>query len=93
LSGWSISFFPYLKNNEKNVFVWEKTWLDAYNFGFGGLTTSDFLATFNTVPFKWNYYGKEMSLMFVGGLFGNHYESTDKSIRPLFGYGVAEIRI
>ena len=92
LSGWSINFFPYLKENEKNVFVWEKTWLEAYSFGFGGLKTSDFLPTFSKAPVKWFYFGKEIDLMFVGGLFGNHYSSSDKSIKPVFGYGVAEIR-
>lgn len=92
LSGWSISLFPYLKDNEKNMFVWEKTWMDAYTNGFGGLTTADFRPTLSLVPFKWFYFGTEFELLFAGGLLGNKYNSEDKSIRSVFGYGVTNNR-
>lgn len=89
LSGWSITFFPYLKNNTKNYYVWQKTWRDAYNSrDFGGLVTNDFTVQLNQIPFKWKSLSNEYEMVFIGGLLGLDFDDVHKSIKPVFGYSV-----
>jgi len=92
VTGWAIAFFPYLRKGTKNVYVWEKNWLDAYDTAniFSGLNTSDFPFTLNKVPFVWNCFNNEYNMTLVGGLFGVDYNATDKSLTPLFGYAVCQ---
>ena len=44
----------------------------------------------NQVKFKWNYLNKEHDMLFVGGMFGVSYSDLDKSIKPIFGYGICQ---
>ena len=95
MNGWAIGLFPYLKFGEKNYYVWEKTWRDAYNstsFG-SGLTTSRFPIAINKVPFKWTYLGQEVDMVFLGGLLSVHYDLNDFSLTPSFGYAITEDKI
>ena len=87
LSGWAIGLFPYLKSGEKNYYVWEKSWRDAYNStNFGeGLTTTRFPIAINKVPFKWLYLHQEFDMLFLGGLFSVRYDLNDYSLTPVFG--------
>lgn len=95
LNGWAIGLFPYLKFGEKNYYVWEKTWRDAYNstsFG-SGLTTSRFPIAINKVPFKWTYLNQEVDMIFLGGLLSVRYDLNDFSLTPVFGYAITEDKI
>ena len=94
LTGWLIALFPYLENNQKNQYVWQKTWQDSIeNAGpFTGLTTSSFIYHMNQVPFIWNYFGNEVKTLFIGGMLGVQYEKDD-SLTPIFGYGVTEDKV
>jgi hypothetical protein len=86
ISGWSTDFFPYLADDEKNMQIWD----DKFRFtGFNGLTSDNFEFRLSTVPFVWNYFGREIKMSFVGGMFGVQYDSSgDKTVRPAFGYAV-----
>mgnify|MGYP002783798287 CR=1 FL=1 len=90
ISGWAISFFPYLNENYKNTYVWDTKWEDINRseYFMMGLHTSNFRSKLNTVPFEWAYHGTKFDMKFVGGLFGTYYNKTDKSVKPVFGYSV-----
>jgi hypothetical protein len=83
--------FPYLKENTKNYYVWEKSWKDAYhNHEFGGLTTNNFPIFLNQVPFKWLYLGREIEMTIISGLMAVEYDKVDKNLTPLFAYSICE---
>ena len=89
LSGWILSLFPYLKDDETNYYIWEKTWRDAYNASFfGGLTTSQFPVGLSRVPFKWLYLSKEIDMAFLGGLMSVRHNLNDQSLQSTFGYAI-----
>jgi hypothetical protein len=82
-----------LESESKNHYVFEGHWRDASKDEyFGGLTTSSFGYHMNQIPFKWNYTGTEIKMLFVGGLVGVLSEK-DKSLLPIFGYSVMENKI
>ncbi len=43
----------------------------------------------NQVPFNWSYHGKNIEMLFIGGLVGVAVES-DSALKPVFGYAIAE---
>lgn len=91
ISGWTITLFPYLENNAKNYYVWNKSWQDAYDEPmFGGLVTSNFPATLSRVSFKWKYYNQEFDMLFLGGFMGINYDQENKILNPVFGYSVCQ---
>ena len=89
-----IGLFPYLRRGNKNRYIWDGTWRDAWdaNNRFSGLKTSCFDYHMNQVPFIWNYFGQDIKMLFVGGLIGLVYEK-DNSLTPVFGYAVTEDKI
>ncbi len=38
--------------------------------------------------FIWNKNGDETAMKFFGGLFGVRYDEFDRSVMPIFGFGV-----
>ena len=97
ISGWIISFFPFLKNGKENMFCWNKknwkltTELDDFEIPkYIGLSTDDFDYRLNKVPFIWRYYGMKYNMLFVGGFVGVSVNEEDSSISPVFGYGVID---
>jgi hypothetical protein len=91
LSGWIISFFPFIENNAKNYYVWEKSWKDAYDEQiFGGLVTSNFPITLNKVEFKWKYMDNEFDMVFIGGLMGINFNDFEKMLTPIFGFSICQ---
>lgn len=91
ISGWIITFFPYIEKNLNNYYVWNKSWLDAYDEPmFGGLVTSNFPITMTRVDFKWKYYAEEYDMLFIGGFVGIDYNKEEKRLAPIFGYSVCQ---
>ncbi len=95
ISGWIISFFPFLKDGKKNAFCWDcKTWkltreLDDFDMTkYMGLSIHEFNHHLNIVPFSWKYYGVRHNMLLVGGLVGVHLNTDDSSSIPTFGYGI-----
>ena len=86
-----MALFPYLKNNSKNYFVWEKDWKFAYELNYmSGLVTSDFPMTLTNASFVWQYHAYEYSMSFLGGLVGVNFEENAKTLQPIFGYAVIQ---
>ncbi|CAF0814897.1 unnamed protein product [Brachionus calyciflorus] len=88
ISGWILALFPYLDNQRKNGYAWETSWRDVKGF-FAGITTKSFDYHMNQVPFKWNYLGQEIDMLFIGGLIGVVVQK-DQALKPVFGYSVAK---
>jgi hypothetical protein len=94
VTGWILSLFPYLADDSQNGYAWlEGGWRESVGGDFfSGVTTSQFDYHMNQVPFTWEYLGKEVKMLFIGGLVGIAYE-TDKSVAPVFGYAVTENKV
>lgn len=90
VTGWVLALFPYLDKLVPNHYVFTETWRAASSEKyFSGVSTSFFIYHMNQIPFKWNYFKREISMLFIGGLVGVVYEY-DNSLRPIFGYAITE---
>jgi hypothetical protein len=87
--------FLYVGENEMNSAVWEedswRAWKESSRCS--TIVTSDFMYHMNQVPFVWKIYNTDVDMLFVGGMVGVAYDENDKSVAPVFGYGVAEAKI
>lgn len=89
ISGWILALFPYLKNNSKNYFVWEKSWTFAYDINYmSGLVTSDFPIVLTNSSFIWQYLHNEYNMSFISGMVGVRFQESINALQPVFGYGV-----
>lgn len=103
LTGWLISFFPYINGPsirfgkvlntkfDKNPYCWDgNSWKDA--MGEGGMDLPNFKYKTNTVPFTFKYFGstKKYDMSFLGGLIGVSVDSGDHALTPTFGYAIIQ---
>ena len=56
------------------------------------MDTSSFDYHMNQIPFKWNYHGTEIKMLFAGGLIGVVHEK-DESLLPIFGYSIIDNKL
>ena len=94
ITGWSIALFPYIGDqNYENRYVWNQRWDDvSENSYFEGLNSLSFPTRMSKAPFTWEYFGQEIKMSFLGGLFGIIHDK-DQSLLPVFGYAVTEEKI
>jgi len=68
ISGWILSFFPYLNDGTRNSFCF--------------VTTDTIPSQVCKVPFVWQYLGEEIPMKFYGGFLGAKFNETDFTIQP-----------
>lgn len=94
ISGWINTLFPYLEDYQtkkctnKNSFVteWQKSTMKYSH----GPTSASFSKGLSCVPFVWDYYGKEISMQFIGGFMGTSQDKETLAVRSAIGWAVAE---
>jgi len=86
--GWILTLFPYLRDNMINKYAWEKHWKESRGM-FDGITTSSFSYKLSSVPFIWNYLGKEIKMVFIGGMIGSYYDKVN-GLNPTFGFAIVD---
>jgi len=91
VTGWVNVFFPYTKDYQGNCTRTNKyaLTLEAGRGFFDGPCTSDIPSGMSVVPFKWFYYSQVFMMKFIGGFLGAYLSPTG-SVRPAFGWAVAE---
>jgi len=88
ITGWVTNFFPYITSDEKlmiNSATMDSHWKSKTDHQF---TTNDFNPKMGKAPFMWIKDKTKMNMTFFGGLYGVRYEENDKSLMPIFGYGI-----
>ena len=68
ISGWILSFFPYLEDGSRN--------------NFSLVTTDKIPQQVSKIPFVWQYLGEEIPMLFYGGFLGAKFNESDFSIQP-----------
>jgi hypothetical protein len=94
--GWINTLFPYLRmvNGELERNEHMTAWRDpppAYDF-FRGAPTWALPAGLSQVPFVWKYYGKDLSMQFVGGFVGVAQDDVSLAVRPAIGWAVGDAK-
>ena len=89
ITGWATNFFPYItidKELARNTHTLDANWRNSsmdHHF-----TTNDFNPKLSSAPFGWIKNEVKSNMTFFGGMYGVGYESSKRSVRPVFGYGV-----
>lgn len=91
VTGWVNVFFPYIKDYQGDCTKVNKyaLTLEDKRGPFDGTCTSDIPSGMSVVPFKWFYYNETYLMKFIGGFLGAYLSPTG-SVRPAFGWAVAE---
>lgn len=91
VTGWVNALFPYIKGPKGDC-----TRINRYSLSleegrgfYAGPCTSDMPSGMASVPFKWLYHSEVYMMKFLGGFLGA-YVSPTGSVRPAFGWAVAE---
>jgi len=88
ISGWILTFFPYLKSGYQNDYVdWKK--LQKRKHG-GGLNPDNFGGGLNKAPFKWKYFNEVFEMNLLGGFIGVSQDTDTKALKPEIGWLVGE---
>jgi Domain of unknown function (DUF4419) len=91
VTGWVNVFFPYTKSYQGTCTRTNEyaLTLEAGRGFFSGPCTSDIPSGMSAVPFKWIYHNEKYLMKFIGGFLGAYLSPTG-SVRPAFGWAVAE---
>lgn len=84
VTGWAINFFPYLSKQARNKYTLDEYWKSAHP----SLTADDFNPKMSMASFEWYNRQTKTNMTFFGGLFGIKYNDIERSLLPVFGYGV-----
>lgn len=90
ITGWSIYFFPYLKNWQDDNRFSLKNEFAAFR-RYDGLTTSQMPIGLAKVPFVWNYYSSKFNMELAAGFTSFSFQ--DGQIKPEIGWAVRDTEI
>jgi len=88
ITGWATNFFPFITQDEtltRNSHALEGDWKSEVKHHF---TTNDFNPKLGHAPFVWLKEGRTLNMTFFGGLYGIRYDAVERSVMPVFGYGI-----
>jgi len=88
LNGWLTSLIAYIFDEHgqkklRSTFDWKK----SMN-GWSGISPSQVPNHISSVPFNWNYYGKDIPMKFIAGILG--IDNKQGFLTPKLGFGVIE---
>lgn len=69
-----------------NLFAYDK---NGNRFFKSDAHMDDFTSGLSSVPFTWEYFGKEIKMKFISGFFG--IEKDNESIKPYIGWTIVEL--
>jgi hypothetical protein len=90
ISGWITAFFPYLKDDQTGRASRPHPSLSGGGRFDTQLTTGAFPAGLARAPFRWNYFGTEFAMEFLGGFVGILQEPDTLRLRPDIGWVIRE---
>lgn len=90
-NGWSTAFVNYVQSADDGQLVQKADdlfdWTDTDSgWGIKGLELGSVPSQVSTVPFIWDYFGKEIKMLFAGGVLA--VENTEGSLDPRLSYAV-----
>ena len=93
VTGWIVSFFPYLWNNagtsQRNEWFVE----GAKRRGWAsGPASHELPSSIARVPFKWDYLGTMLDMEFLGGFVGVTQLQPSLALRPEIGWAIRECK-
>ena len=94
ITGWIHNFFPYLHSVPPGQFV-RNEFLDSWpptreRHLFNGPATDDFPRALSTVPFRWEYLGEALDMLFIAGFVGVAQDEQTGSVSPALGWAVRD---
>jgi len=92
MNGWLTSFVNYIQNDEENIvqkpddaFDWKA---EGSDWHLPGIPHNSVPSLVSSVPFVWDYLGKEIKMAFLGGVLG--IDDLDGCLCPSLSYAVVE---
>jgi len=76
VTGWILTFFPYLTEGKVNQFK--------------QITTNSIPKQISEVPFIWNYFGNNIDMTFYGGFLGAEFDKETSTLNPAYFWSVNE---
>ncbi|MDD3687338.1 MAG: DUF4419 domain-containing protein, partial [Bacteroidales bacterium] len=93
VTGWIIKFFPYPENSHgdkiKNPYLNIDYSKDGDEYMFEGMGGDNFSSGLSSCDFTWNYYGKEIPMVFCGGFIGIS-QGENLVLKPEINWFIAE---
>jgi hypothetical protein len=93
VTGWIIKFFPYLENSYgekiKNPYLNIDYSKDEDEHMYEGMRGDNFSSGLSSCDFTWNYYGKEIPMVFCGGFIGISQDE-NLVLKPEINWFIAE---